>query len=260
MDARVRSILSLCITVLQPVFSLAAEPSQQGDLPKAFIDGTASGWENLGGPDLVPVNGEKTTWHWKDEILHCSGKPTGVMRTRLRYTNFEIVFQWKHLESGGNSGLFVWVPESAVAGLKPGHLPPCGIEVQILDHGYVQKYENSTGKKAINFTTNGDLFPYGSARMTPHPPVSPNGLRSFPRKKLSRGFGEWNHYYVRGIDGEIRLWVNGEEVSSCERCEPRSGYLCLESEGSPIEFKDLRIRRLPQAIDNFNASGSASDR
>jgi 3-keto-disaccharide hydrolase len=245
MDARVRSTLNVCITTLQPILALAAEPSRTDDLPKAFIDGTAFGWTVLGESDFVPVNGEKTTWHWKDGILRCSGKPTGILRTRMQYTNFEIMFQWKHLEFGGNSGLFTWVPESAMAGLKPGHLPPCGIEVQILDHGYVEKFEKATGRKAINFTTNGDLFPYGSAKMRPNPPVSPNGIRSFPRKKLSRGFGEWNHYYVRGVNGEIRLWVNGEEVSSCEKCDPRSGYLCLESEGSPIEFKELRIRQLP---------------
>jgi hypothetical protein len=28
-------------------------------------------------------------------------------------------------------------------------------------------------------------------------------------------------------------------------CDPASGYLCLESEGSPIEFKNVRIRELP---------------
>ena len=34
--------------------------------------------------------------------------------------------------------------------------------------------------------------------------------------------GEWNHYYVRAINGEIRLWVNGEEVSGGTGCEPRA--------------------------------------
>jgi hypothetical protein len=81
--------------------------------------------------------------------------------------------------------------------------------------------------------------------MTPFPPVSPKGDRSFPRKNLSKGVGEWNHYYVRAINGEVRLWVNGEEVSGGTNCEPRTGYLCLESEGAPIDFKNLRIRELP---------------
>ncbi len=67
--------------------------------------------------------------------------------------------------------------------------------------------------------------------MKPFPPVCPDGKRSFPRKNLSKGIGEWNHYYVRAINGEVRLWVNGEEVSGGTDCTPATGYLCLESEG-----------------------------
>jgi hypothetical protein len=75
--------------------------------------------------------------------------------------------------------------------------------------------------------------------------LSPNGSRSFPRKQLAKGHGEWNHYYIRAINGEIRLWVNGEEVSGGNGCDPAEGYLCLESEGSPIHFRKLRLRELP---------------
>ena len=64
-------------------------------------------------------------------------------------------------------------------------------------------------------------------------------------KKLSKGLNEWNHYYVRGINGEVRLWVNGEEVSGGTNCLPNEGYLCLEAEGAPVEFQDIRIRELP---------------
>ena len=46
--------------------------------------------------------------------------------------------------------------------------------------------------------------------------------------------GEWNHYYVSAINGEIRLWVNGEEVSGGNEITPAWGYLCLESEGAPV--------------------------
>ena len=75
--------------------------------------------------------------------------------------------------------------------------------------------------------------------------MAPDGRRSFPTKQLSKGVNEWNHYYVRAINGEVRLWVNGQEVSCGTGCEPRNGYLCLESEGSPIEFRGLKIRELP---------------
>jgi len=140
---------------------------------------------------------------------------------------------------------FVWVPDEALEQLKPDKLPEYGIEVQMLDHGFREQYERQSGKKGDWFTTHGDIFAVGKSKLTPFPPLSPDGSRSFPRKDLSRGVGEWNHDYVRAINGELRLWVNGEEVSGGRGAEPRTGYLCMESEGSPVEFKDIRVRELP---------------
>jgi hypothetical protein len=218
----------------------AAEP----ELPKATIDGTGLGWTELTGDDFVNVNCDDDTWTWNGGMAKCTGKPVGVTRSKKKYTNFEMVAEWKHLESGGNSGIFLWSTEEALTGLKPNALPKVGIEMQILDHGFKEKYEKG-GQKANWFTTNGDVFPVEGSKMTPFPPVAPDKRRSFPRKELSKGVGEWNHYYIRAINGEVRLWVNGEEVSGGTNCDPRTGYLCLESEGAPIEFKNLRIRELP---------------
>jgi hypothetical protein len=241
--SRICLLSSIVLFAMQSTHVIAAdaEPS----LPKAFIDGNGLGWKPLGESDFVPVNGAKDTWSFKDGIIHCTGKPTGVMRSQKQYTNFEIVAQWKHLQSGGNSGIFVWAPPAALEGLKPGDLPKTGIEVQILDHGFTKQWEKQTGGKANWFTTNGDVFPVEKSTMKPFPPTAPKSMRSFPRKNLSKGVDQWNHSYVRCINGEIRLWVNGEEVSGGADCTPRSGYLCLESEGAPIDFKEVRIRELP---------------
>jgi len=169
----------------------------------------------------------------------------GVIRSKKTFTNFELVATWRHQKPAGNSGIFVWADDAALEGLKPGTLPRGGIEVQVLDHGYAEQFEKANGVKPDWFTTNGDVFAVGTAKMKPFPPTAPVGNRSFPRKNLSKGVGEWNHYYIRAINGEVRLWVNGEEVSGGENCDPRSGFLCLESEGAPVEFKELRIRELP---------------
>jgi hypothetical protein len=213
-------------------------------LPKATIDGSGPGWRKLGADDFVNVNCDPDTWTWSADSVHCTGKPVGVTRSQKPVANFELVAEWRHLKSAGNSGIFVWVSEDSLKGLKPGSLPQ-GIEVQVLEHGYTEQYEKQSGKKANWFTTNGDVFPTGAAKMTPFPPVAPDGKRSFPTKNLSKGLNEWNHYYVRAINGEVRIWVNGEEVSGGNECEPRSGYLCLESEWSPVEFRELWIRELP---------------
>ncbi len=209
------------------------------------MDGSEPGWQALTLADFVNVNCAPDTWSERDGVINCTGQPVGVIRSRQRYTNFELVVQWRHLTSGGNSGIFLWANEEALSGLAPGQLPPGGIEVQVLDHGYAEQYEKQTGRKPDWFTTHGDVFPVGRSRMTPFAPAAPNGQRSFPRKQLSRGVREWNHYYVRAINGEVRLWVNGEEVSGGRDCDPRTGYLCLESEGAPVEFRYLRLRELP---------------
>jgi hypothetical protein len=167
------------------------------------------------------------------------------MRTRQKFTNLEMVVEWRHLRPAGNSGVFVWVPDQALSALKPGALPEYGIEVQMLDHAFRDDYEKRSGRKGDWFTTNGDIFAVGQSKLRPFPPLSPDGSRSFPREQRSRGAGQWNHYYVRAINGEVRLWVNGGEVSGGSGAEPRTGYLCLESEGSPIEFRNIRVRELP---------------
>jgi hypothetical protein len=244
--SRVFSVFALCGLLL--IASHALRPGRAEEpqgLRRAFIDGGGPGWRSLGENDFADVNGLPETWAWKGEIIQSTGVPIGVLRTRQTFTNFELVLEWRHLRSGGNSGVFAWVPEEALKDLKPDALPQYGIEIQALDHGFAEQYEKRTGKKGDWFTTNGDVFAVGKSKMNPFAPTSPNGSRSFPRKQLSRGVGEWNHYYVRAINGEVRLWVNGEEVSGGNGCEPRTGYLCLEAEGSPVEFRSIRVRELP---------------
>jgi hypothetical protein len=219
--------------------AVAAEPAR----PRAWLDGTGPGWRDLGAADFENVNCEPGTWTWTGNAVASTGKPVGVIRSRRVVRNLELSFEWRHLTPGGNSGVFLWTPAATLEGLEPGQLPG-GIEVQILDHGFVAAYEKR-GKKADWFTAHGDVFPVQGSTMKPFPPVSPKGSRSFPTRQLSRPSPAWNHYYVRAINGEVRLWVNGEEVSGGSDCAPATGHLCLESEGAPVEFRDLRIRELP---------------
>lgn len=209
------------------------------------VDDTQPGWRTLAAEDFAQVNSGDDTWSWRDGVLHCTGQPVSVIRSAKQFQNFEILVEWMHEKPAGNSGVFVWVtPESIerlTAAGKPGL--PQGIEVQVLDHGFTDMMK-ARGAKTDWFGTNGDVFAVG-VKMKPFPPLSPDGSRSYPRRHMAHGHGRWNQYYIRAVDGEVRLWVNGVEVSGGSDCEPSSGYLCLESEGSPIQFRKLRIRELP---------------
>lgn len=240
LSSLVLMLAPLCAIACSALFAFADEPA----IPPADLEASGEGWVPITADDLVNVNGNPDTWTWKEDgTLHCTGNPVGVIRTKKPYKNFEMVVEWCHRREGGNSGVFVWTTEESLNSIKPGQLPR-GIEVQVLDHGYTEQYEKSTSKKADWFTTHGDVFPVG-VKMTPFPPVAPDGQRSFPTKNVSKGVNEWNHYFIRAKNGEVRLWVNGEMVSGGKDCSPSSGYLCLESEGAPIDFRNLKIRELP---------------
>ncbi len=219
-----------------------AEDKKKITLSKDELKGVGKGWRAMDKDDFVNVNCDKDTWQWKTDLLHCTGKPVGVLRSKKQYTNFSLVLEWRHLKYAGNSGVFVWAPEGPLMKLKRNQLPQ-GIEAQVLDHGYAENWsKKNKGKKPNWFTTNGDVFPTGKSKMKPFPPFAPNKRRSFPSKNTTKGSPNWNHYHIRCVDGEIRLWVNGVEVSGGSNCEPATGYICLESEGSPIDFKNIRIR------------------
>lgn len=233
----------LSVTVLVVPSLHAAEPSTAS----ISATGIGPGWRALGPEDFKPVNSAADTWKWQADGLHCTGEPISVLRTAKEYVNFEMVVEWMHLKPAGNSGVFVWATPASIDKLtiagKPGL--PDGIEVQILDHAFTDQYKaKNPNRPADWFTTNGDVFAV-RVQLNHFEPRSPNGSRSFPRLNRSRGHGEWNHYYIRAINGEIRLWVNGEEVSGGNGANPARGFLCLEAEGSPIHFRTLRIRELP---------------
>jgi len=63
-----------------------------------------------------------------------------------------------------------------------------------------------------------------------------------------KGKGEWNVYDVVSVDGIVKLSVNGKFVNGVSKASQRKGYLCLESEGAEIHFRNIRILELPAGM------------
>ena len=222
----------ICGVLLLAALSTALAADSDGFVP-LFNGRDLTGWVN--------ANCAPETWSVRDGMIHCTGLPTGALRTERQYENFILEVEWRHLVSGGNSGVFIWGTPIAAPGVPFLR----GIEVQVLDHGYAEQYEKQNGKKSDWFTTHGDVFPIHGATMKPF--GRHNGERSFPSEDRSKGFPEWNHYRIVCTNGVLRLHVNGKEVSGGENCNYRKGYLALESEGAPVDFRNLRIKELPSS-------------
>jgi Domain of Unknown Function (DUF1080) len=224
---RIQSKRSLVAVVILWVASSIAQSQDSKVWTPLFNGKDLSGW--------LPVNVAPNTFTVREGMIVSTGKPTGVMRTQRMYENCIVELEWRHMRPGGNAGLFLWgdgIPSTGIPFTR-------GIEVQILDNAYDAKGKNE------RFTTHGDIFPIHGAKMTPVGKVATSGNRSFPIEELSRSSPEWNHYRVVANHGEVRLSVNGKEVTVGKECWPRKGYIFLESEGSECHFRNLRIQELP---------------
>lgn len=197
------------------------------------------------GKDLtgwVDVNTSAETWSVRDGMLICSGKPIGVMRTDRQYENFIIDVEWRHMEPGGNSGMFLWcdaVPQA--------NRLPMGMEVQMLELDWVQQHAKPDGTLPPIAYVHGELFGAGGMTATPE---NPRGTRSKSIENRCKGVGQWNRYVVVAVDGSVKLSINGKFVNGIRDASHRKGYICLESEGKEIHFRNLRIMELPGGMAN----------
>ena len=192
-----------------------------------------SGWVN--------VNTDPDTWTVKDGVLVCKGKPIGVMRTDKQYENFVLHIEWKHMEAGGNSGVFAW----SDANPNPKSRLPNGVEVQMLELDYINLHKAQDGQPLSVAYVQGDLFGVGGVTVTPD---TPRGPRSSALEGRCKGRGEWNTYDVVAVDGTIKLSVNGKFVNGISRSSQKKGYLCLESEGAEIHFRNIKLMELPPGV------------
>lgn len=188
----------------------------------------------------INVNTDANTWTMKDDELKCTGHPIGVMRSEKQYENFVMHVEWRHMEAGGNSGIFVW--SSAVPDEK-SRLPD-GVEVQMLDLDWV-KLNTRDGVVPPIAYVHGELFGVGGVETIPD---NPRGTRSKSIENLCKGRGEWNTYDVICVDGVIKLSVNGKFVNGISKASQKKGYLCLESEGAEIHFRNFSLVELPAGV------------
>lgn len=196
---------------------------------KSMFNGTdLSGWVN--------VNCAPETWSWRDGMVVCTGKPTGVLRTKRHYENFMLELEWRHMKKSGNAGVFVWGEGISAPGVPFAR----GIEVQVLENSY------GGPNKPDWFTTHGDIFPIHGSKMTPDNPRG--GSRSYPLEDRSLPSPQWNRYVIVCVDGMVKLSVNGKFVTGGRDCDYRKGYICLESEGSECHFRNVRIVELPGGL------------
>lgn len=174
-----------------------------------------NGWKFVLANDSVsPEN----VWSVNDGVIHCKGTPNGYMRTEEQYSDFELEVEWRWPEKPGNSGVFL------NAQLPDKVWPNC-IECQL---------EAGNAGEFI-------LIGPGSLRIGDSLHVCKDIFLRLPKKEESseKPAGEWNHYKIRCTGEQITCYVNGILQNHGTDPSLKQGYICLQSEGAPIEFRKI---------------------
>ncbi len=161
-----------------------------------------------------------------DGVMHCVGKPNGYIRTADSYSNYKLHVEWRWVDEPTNSGVLLHATGE-------DQVWPICIEAQL-------KHESA-----------GDIvtIQHGAAITVDGKVIKPEGDTIFkiaPKKNPcnEKEPGQWNKYDIVCLGDNVWLYVNGELQNYGTDASLTSGPICLQSEGSAIEFRNIYLESL----------------
>ncbi len=159
-----------------------------------------------------------------EAVLVCRGEPYGYLKTTRAFTNFQLSLEWKFPDDeNGNSGILLYTN-----GHEKDKIWPTAIQVQ------------------LHQPACGAIFPSGDAK-------ADNEIRDV--RDACKTVNQWNSCEITSIAGRISVEMNGKKVGVVTGCMPQKGGIALQSEGSEVHFRRIRVRELRGAELSIPAVG-----
>jgi hypothetical protein len=214
--------IALAITLGLACHAVAQEPAPAPEAPKTVTNVTPL----FNGKDInnwKPYLGENgpdpaTVWSVKDGVIHCVGKPSGYIRTKDAYRDYVLLVEWRWPKEGGNSGVLVHTT-------GPDVVWPKSIECQL-----------HTGDA-------GDFWVIGGTDFAEHTDKTERRVMN-KTDNAEKPLGEWNQMKIVAQGDTITVYVNDQEVNKATGSTATGGAICLQSEGTPIEFRRVELQPL----------------
>lgn len=180
---------------------------------------------------IIYTGGEQVdpeSMFWVEEgMIRTSGKPNGYIRTLETYSNFKLHVEWRWLEEPTNSGVLIHVQGRDM-------IWPNAIECQLMhehagDLVLIGKGAGVTVKDStylVMSEENRYIIIPKQQEVSEHAP------------------GQWNSYDITSLDGSIEVMVNGELQNEGSDMTLTEGYILLQSEGSPMQFRNIYLEEL----------------
>ncbi len=224
------------VWLLMPTLVKAQQP--EALLPVAnevvLFDGkNLDQWICLCGDDSVKMD---DVWTIKDGVIACAGKPTGYLQTKRWFKDYQLELQWRWPgKSGGNSGvlihtttplLFFGWPKSLEVQLQSGSAG----DFWVIGEGVDVRVENEEERRAK--PREGDQHSHRRIRRL---------VGDFEKP-----VNQWNDMKVVCQGDDIKVFVNGILVNHGTKCSVVEGAIALQSEGTPVEFRNIKLRPIDQ--------------
>jgi hypothetical protein len=154
----------------------------------------------------------------RDGLIHISGAPFGYMRTKKSFSEYKLHAEWRWPAEATNSGIFIHAQ-------LPDTLWPRCFECQL-----------AAGNA-------GDFVCANGSDMNEHIDKT---KKSVKKMNLSneKAVGEWNTMEVICKANTIEVFVNGALQNKASGTSASEGFICLQSEGKDIEFRNLILTKL----------------
>lgn len=208
----------------QPGTQASDSPDQLPPNAIALFNGKdLSGWTYVLADENAPMN---AVWSVQDGVLRCTGKPVGYLRTvRDDFADYLLTLEWRWPPGtpGGNNGVLVHTSEPGALGIWPK-----SIEVQLAEGNA------------------GDFWIIGTELTVENQEDRRKGRRHLNLTDDSeKPLGQWNRIEITCKGDEIRVKVNDDLVNHATNCSVTRGAICLQSEGAPIEYRNVILTPLP---------------
>jgi hypothetical protein len=201
---------------------LWSQDRQEGTI-ELFNGRDLSGWTyHLADPDVKMED----VWQVENGLLTCRGQPSGYLITEQDdFKDYVLTLQWRwHTGRGGNNGVLVHcsTPEALGVWCK-------SVEVQLA-------HENA-----------GDLWIIGTTLNVPNEELRRRDRRYINLTDNSeKPLGQWNQIEITCRGDEIIVKVNDELTNHATNLSDTQGAIALQSEGTPIQYRDIRLVRLKE--------------
>ena len=224
------------MSLLLAAFALGAAPLPAGtaDFVPLFNGRDLTGWTATAkpAPNAAPVDPLKT-WSAGGGVLRCTGRPNGYLATVKEYGDYvlKVSYRFPADAKAPNSGILLHVT-------GPDRYWPHSIEAQ-MKAGFV-------GDVWLNADDKGVLpvVDIPKSQFDAENPQMRHYFRPDREAKAERPPGEWNEYVVTSQGGAFTLSVNGQTVNAAKGGSLKKGRIGLQSEGSPVEFRDIVIKAM----------------